>query len=255
MSTSTGETNGIAESNIFVDVAFLIELKPSAKKMNPLRIKELKVPFGPLLSQLKAGQTITLPDGRVIQPDDVLEGNTSLEEKPTLLVAECSSLKKLPSLTSSSILQPFTNGSKKLYYLIHMTPHSVFETDEYNRWMKSFGEQCTHLVLNGAGPILPHMDGIYQHRYFQRALCPEIFPELYPTDCKEPISQTTEMPKLDENVFMGLPLSRLIMRCKKNDREKYDSDIKIDLNSSKAKIDDELSEASVKGKIDEFRKS
>ena len=73
--------------------------------MNPLRIKELKVPFGPLLSQLKAGQAITLPDGRVIQPDDVLEGNTSLEEKPTLLVAECSSLEKLPSLTSSSILQ------------------------------------------------------------------------------------------------------------------------------------------------------
>ena len=67
--------------------------------------------------------------------------------------------------------------------------------------------------------------------------------------------KTTEMPKLGENVFMGLPLSRLIMRCKKNDREKYDCDIKIDLNSSKAKIDDELSEASVKGKIDEFRKS
>ena len=73
-----------------------------------------------------------------------------------------------------------------------MTPHSVFETDEYNSWMKSFGEQCTHLVLNGAGPILPHMDGIFQHRYFQRALCPEIFPELYPTDCKEPISQVSQ---------------------------------------------------------------
>ena len=73
--------------------------------MNAAKIMELNIPKGPLLGKLKAGQPITLPDGRSVHPDDVLEFDHSLDEKPNLLVVECSSLKKLPSLISSTILE------------------------------------------------------------------------------------------------------------------------------------------------------
>lgn len=73
--------------------------------MNIHKVIALRVPKGPLLTKLKSGEAITLDDGRVITPDDVLEENTELEEKPTLLIVECSSTEKLPSLLSSPILK------------------------------------------------------------------------------------------------------------------------------------------------------
>ncbi len=51
---------------------FLFEEK-SRRPFNAEKAEALKIPHGPERKQLSAGETIILKDGRVIQPDDVLE--------------------------------------------------------------------------------------------------------------------------------------------------------------------------------------
>lgn len=49
--------------------AYAISEKPRPGRFDAEAARALGVPFGPLFGQLKAGQTVTLPDGRVISPD------------------------------------------------------------------------------------------------------------------------------------------------------------------------------------------
>ena len=49
--------------------AYSVEEKPRPGRFDADAARALGVPFGPLFGQLKAGQTITLPDGTVISPD------------------------------------------------------------------------------------------------------------------------------------------------------------------------------------------
>jgi len=46
--------------------------EPPRRPFNPERAEELGVPFGPVRRDLVEGKRVTLPDGRVISPDDVL---------------------------------------------------------------------------------------------------------------------------------------------------------------------------------------
>lgn len=52
-------------------LGFVFETKPRRPFLND-RAEALGVPFGPERSSLVKGESITLPDGRVIKPDDVL---------------------------------------------------------------------------------------------------------------------------------------------------------------------------------------
>lgn len=84
--------------------------------MNVNKVMQLGIKRGPLLAKLKSGDSIILDDGRgiynipdefllEIHPDDVLEVDNSIFERPNLLVVDCSSLSKFPSLNSSPILE------------------------------------------------------------------------------------------------------------------------------------------------------
>lgn len=53
-------------------LGFRLEEKIKPGRFNLERARELNIPAGPLYSQLQAGQTITLADGRAIHPSEVL---------------------------------------------------------------------------------------------------------------------------------------------------------------------------------------
>ncbi len=55
---------------------FLFEEKPR-RPFNPQKATALNLPIGPIRKQLVEGQSVTLSDGRVIHPDDVLDDEIS----------------------------------------------------------------------------------------------------------------------------------------------------------------------------------
>lgn len=100
-----GASHFSTKNSASTDVAFLFEFKSLPKKIDILKIIELKVPKGPLIGQLKAGNTVELPDGRVIRPEQVhADGDTDVKEC-ALLVAEVESLEKLQCLSVNSHMQ------------------------------------------------------------------------------------------------------------------------------------------------------
>jgi ribonuclease Z len=62
-----------AKSNHVVpSLAFALVEKPRPGRFYPERAKDLGIPEGPLWSRLQHGQEITLPDGRLIKPEEVV---------------------------------------------------------------------------------------------------------------------------------------------------------------------------------------
>lgn len=54
--------------------AYSFEESPKPGKFNPQKAISLGVPKGPLWKRLQLGYSVTLPNGRVVKPEDVIEG-------------------------------------------------------------------------------------------------------------------------------------------------------------------------------------
>lgn len=74
-------------------------------------------------------------------------------------------------------------------YIIHFTPSIVLKSRSYMDWMRLFGEQCTHIIVNGSGTPLPQGEGPYLHQNLLNQLNSDVFRQLYPTTYPEIIGQ------------------------------------------------------------------
>lgn len=55
--------------------------------------------------------------------------------------------------------------------------------------MASFGESVEHIIVNGSGPCLPHMEAMYRINVILNHICPKLFPPLYPKGFNGTIQQ------------------------------------------------------------------
>ncbi|XP_074599765.1 ribonuclease Z [Brevipalpus obovatus] len=110
---------------------------------------ELKVPRGPLLAKLKAGEDIQLEDGRTIHSSDVTEPS-----KPGLsfVILECPSEDYLDSLVDQEALLPNNESSPSV--IIHFTPPEVVISAQYQDWIRKFPSTVDHLGVNKWNPSL-----------------------------------------------------------------------------------------------------
>lgn len=179
-SESSTEKDGKFSSN---DVAYLIELKNCSPRIDTLKLIQLKIPRSPVIGQLKAGKTVVLDDGRIIKPEDVIDQNNTSVEFPILLVVDVDSDENFLMISNNPMLQNYINGDakfKQINYIVHFTSEKFIQSKKYKTWMHSFGPNCSHLILNGNGKIIPQNDGIYNSQILLRNIFPEGFPELYP---------------------------------------------------------------------------
>jgi len=65
-------------------LGFRLEERPRPGRFNLLRAREMGVPEGPLFGLLQRGETVTLPDGSTVRPDQVLG-----PERPGAVLAYC----------------------------------------------------------------------------------------------------------------------------------------------------------------------
>ncbi len=73
-------------------LGFRLEEKIKPGRFNLERARELGIPAGPLYSQLQSGKSVTLGDGRVIQPSEVLG-----EPRPGKIVSYCLDTRPCPN--------------------------------------------------------------------------------------------------------------------------------------------------------------
>ncbi|CAG2163288.1 unnamed protein product [Oppiella nova] len=147
------EDNSKNTSKVSNEISFIYicKLKDRPGELLIKKCIELKVPPGPLLGKLKAGQDIVLSDNRVICSKDVMGPE---DKGPIFIVLECPSLQYIDSLLSNeSILQSLSNESSNLVsVVVHFTPSDVFTDERYQQWMKRLGDSVEHLIVNEDNP-------------------------------------------------------------------------------------------------------
>uniref|UniRef100_A0A9J8BK35 Zinc phosphodiesterase ELAC protein 2 n=1 Tax=Cyprinus carpio carpio TaxID=630221 RepID=A0A9J8BK35_CYPCA len=163
-------------------VAYVCKLHSKKGNFMALKAKEMGLPvgtaaIGPIIEALKAGKTVT-HDGKEIRPEELC---TPADPGPVFIVVDC---------PSEDFIQPLctnhTGGSEDSAALVvHMTPESVLDTEEYKSWMERFPSSTEHLVMNEQ-TFTPHNTRSHKLQTQLNLIHPEIFPPLRLYKTKEP---------------------------------------------------------------------
>ncbi|VDK55928.1 unnamed protein product [Anisakis simplex] len=183
--------------------------KDAALTIHYLPVSGLQVPSFDEITSVNLNEPVKPIQG----PDDVLF-SVSDEEDPNLLIVECVDNDAIQSLRDNSLLQKYMNGEKMMNYVVHFTSNELFESKEYEAWMQSFGSQCMHIVLNGSGPCLPHVESIYRNHAILNRLNSDLFPQLVGSDFDGVITQDDECERRQGNRIYARPIQRFALRGK-----------------------------------------
>ncbi|XP_046893727.1 zinc phosphodiesterase ELAC protein 2 [Hypomesus transpacificus] len=169
-------------------VAFVCKLHPRKGNFLVMKAKELGLPvgtaaIGPIISALKDGRSVT-HEGREIQPEEVC---TPTDPGLVFLVLECPSGEFIQPLCSNQQLARYqARGSdEQAVLVVHMTPETVLNTDEYRQWMERFPSTTEHLILNQQACTV-HNVRSQKIQTQLNLIHPEIFPQLRHIQTKEP---------------------------------------------------------------------
>ncbi|XP_041812720.1 zinc phosphodiesterase ELAC protein 2 [Chelmon rostratus] len=182
-----GETYKVTRDTSLV-VAFICKLHPKKGSFLVPQARELGLPvgtaaIGPLITALKNGKSITY-EGKEIRPEQVC---TPTDPGPIFIVVQCPSEEFVEAVCTNQQLRRYQTGGTEdpAVLVVHMTPESVLETDQYKQWMERFSSATEHLILN------EHVCTVHNIRSHKiqaqlNMIHPEIFPELMSYKAKEP---------------------------------------------------------------------
>ena len=126
----------------------VFRLPDSPGKFDAKRAKELGVPPGPLCGRLVKGETVVLPNGTEVRPEQCC-GQTVLGL--FFIYVHCPSSEYLDSLVSSVFMQKFfADGEygKRLTYIVHNTARTVCESAAYREWVAKFGPHVRNILVH-----------------------------------------------------------------------------------------------------------
>ncbi|KTF93497.1 hypothetical protein cypCar_00017334, partial [Cyprinus carpio] len=161
-----------------------------------LKAKEMGLPvgtaaIGPIIEALKAGKTVT-HDGKEltvqrvfqIRPEELC---TPADPGPVFIVVDCPSEDFIQPLCTNHVFQRYQTGGSEdsAALVVHMTPESVLDTEEYKSWMERFPSSTEHLVMNEQ-TFTPHNTRSHKLQTQLNLIHPEIFPPLRLYKTKEP---------------------------------------------------------------------
>jgi len=175
-SNCDGDTD-VIEINVS---SFIFTTSSIPGKFQIQKAKELGIPPGPLYAQLKAGKTIKFKRKKVsdsidekeeeemtVEPSQVLEGGSdgvavSLIYCPDENVLDqfsnedCGIKEENKGLAKlNRFKKTFCNtDGVVLEVMIHYTPKSIFQSNKYQSWIRSFDENIQHITMH---PMEDHM--------------------------------------------------------------------------------------------------
>ncbi|XP_050670855.1 ribonuclease Z, mitochondrial isoform X5 [Leptidea sinapis] len=156
-------------------VAYICTVKKRLGTLDLEKCVEMGVKPGPMLGQLKSGQDVMLPDGRVVLSKDV---KTPDDPGPVFIVLEVQDINYLKE--SDFKLHFDTEGNLRENIpalIVHYTPPHVFNHPDYQSFMAKFGATTNHLVLNDLNSCLGS-EAVHRIQHKLHLLNEDIFPLL-----------------------------------------------------------------------------
>ncbi|XP_050346444.1 ribonuclease Z, mitochondrial [Nymphalis io] len=156
-------------------VAYICTLKKRLGTLVLEKCVELGVKPGPLLGQLKSGQDVVLPDGRLVRSQDV---KTPDDPGPVFIVLEVPDLSYLRESEFDAHYENETNPPENIpAVVVHYTPPHVLNHPKYRAFMSRFGATTQHLVLNAQNTCMGS-EAVHRSQHRLHLLDEEMFPLL-----------------------------------------------------------------------------
>ena len=204
--------------------SYLFTTTPIAGKFMVQKAKQLGIPPGPLYSQLKNGKSVSFENNGkhvTVDPSQVLEGGSdgvavaliycpSIEILLQLRDTEHKALKSLNAYKQHNTSQ----NKVKLEVMIHLTPKSIFDSQDYQNWIQEFGTNTHHLAVyimedNEFSSINEDLDGSpFKSAILgamQRSL---IQPNIYPNPIPDAVDSTNKEKDKPANSNLKIHLGR-----------------------------------------------
>lgn len=136
-------------NNDYNVMAFICECKPRPGALNVQKCVKLGVPKGPMLGILKNGESITLGNGKIINPEDVRDPD---DPGPIFLVIDCPTLGHLKSIIENErfveYLKSNLEETEREDLVLHFSSAEIVDTDDYWQFINMFSKSTKHLLLN-----------------------------------------------------------------------------------------------------------
>lgn len=155
-------------------MAYVVKPHQKSRKVNLEKCVDLGIKSGPDVGKLKRLESVTLSDGRVIHPDQVLD--EAVIEGP-IVVVECPSDDYLYSLLQSKPLLQCQSNNPAADLVIHMSSSAIIDNHQYQLFIQRFPESTKHIFLNEKCSGLIQRAVIDVHTLLN-ILHPTIFPTL-----------------------------------------------------------------------------
>lgn len=142
---------------------------------------ELGVPKGPSFSKLKNGQSVTLPDGTIIHPDQVLGEPVLAQHFAIVCRLQPTDEQELQSLFTASQFSRFqsSGNSEVIRVMVHMSGAATVNLPSYQAWLKSFGALTQH-IFTGQGCANVHGNAFASERIYHHKLS-HLFSQVFPS--------------------------------------------------------------------------
>ncbi|CAG2208967.1 rnz [Mytilus edulis] len=128
-----------------------------------------------MVKQLRNGENVSLSDGRIIYPDDVL---TEKDIARPIIVVECPSEDYLYSLLRSEKLsecQGDNDDSAEL--VVHMSTYNMVNNPQYQQFIQRFPSSTMHMFLHEKTSNMTS-EGMIQLQSILNMVHPDIFPRI-----------------------------------------------------------------------------
>lgn len=195
-------------------IAYDIKLCEVPGKFLIQKAKELQIPAGPIYKKLQDGETITLDDGRVIQPEMVVGPPTPGDH---ILIVDCKCKEDVDLLPDC----------KDYDLVVHFTKLDILNTEKY---MSKFSPTQKAIYFKDSGKItFPSVGNLYSNI----AKLSDIFtPLVHFTNS----SSNIDLPKNFVNAEQGLEFAFCPVEKKKFNYPKYSVDVPINDSPNLPKI-------------------
>jgi ribonuclease Z len=174
-------------------------------KFDPKKAIALGVPRGPLFGRLTKGETITLSNGKIINPADVMDIDAL---SPRFAVLDCPSQECFDQLIAHSAFSEDSLTYVPMSCCIHYTPQELFDTDHYQSFLHRFGPNCKHILVNRHAfcDAPPMYRSAHINHLKLNAVDPDIFPLYASSD-----SLSVQHKPMPSNCFRAENLLRFAM--------------------------------------------
>ncbi|KAI9310318.1 beta-lactamase-like protein [Dichotomocladium elegans] len=118
-------------------------------KFNVQAAKSLGIKPGPLYGKLQRGETVTLEDGRVIEPSQVMGASVPGH---VFVIVDCPNVRYLDNLLASPEFAKHqtTEKADQPDVVIHLIGQDVLDDARYREWMNKFNKDTQHIISTEA---------------------------------------------------------------------------------------------------------